>query len=75
VRLGPDRKGADTLRHAFRKQEPKPIWDSSGSLDFHGRECWEAWKAFKGMSEEDAKHAFCSIYAEALERRSTNFRG
>lgn len=52
----------------------KPIWDAHGSLDWHGRECWEAWNALKGMSAKDAKEGFCKVYAEALHNHSNNFR-
>lgn len=52
----------------------KPMWAATGGLDFNGREAWDQWVKFKGLSTDDAKKAFCKVYAEAQANPKANFR-
>ena len=54
----------------------KPLWAKTGGLDFHGRDRWEAHKALKGQSTDEAKLTFCQVWgrANSKERERINFR-
>lgn len=66
--------GAQLQAEKGDNTEEKPMWAATGGLDFNGRETWEGWTAHKGLSTEDAKKAFCQLYAEAQADIETNFR-
>ena len=50
------------------------MWAATGGLDFNGREEWEGHMKHTGLSREQAKEAFCQLYADAMADQAGNFR-
>jgi len=60
------------LLEGENKQEA-PVWREDGSIDYAGREKWDAWTKCKGMSQEQAKIAFVQAMRKALADPKENF--
>lgn len=52
---------------------PAPVWKEDGSIDYGGREKWDAWSACTGMTEQRAKIEFVLAMRKALQNPKENF--
>jgi acyl-CoA-binding protein len=65
--------GASQYLNQGENKEPAPVWREDGSIDYGGREKWDAWTKCSGMSEQEAKIAFVRAMRRAESNAKDNF--
>jgi len=53
--------------------EECPQWNDVGAVDYAGKAAWEGHKRWTGKSADEARAAFCALFADAKEDRANNF--
>lgn len=54
-------------------KSPAPVWREDGSIDYGGRDKWDAWTRCTGMTVKQAKIGFVKAIRAALDDRPSNF--
>jgi len=51
----------------------RPMWTEDGSVDYGGKESWEAWSKYKGRSVDECKVLFVRTLQAAKDNKKENF--